>query len=543
MAFPTAYHADSDADDEYERSVMTSPILPTDDETSPTDSDPPSTEPTPTFGRTDTDRLSPGSSILEWTTGQCADYVSSLGLPQYREKFIENEIVGEALIALKHDELKEMAIVSVGHRLTILKGVYDVKVKQEIPIESDHYIPPSADASLHEQSASRDDVSRIIQSIKIRDDRFAQMENELRRVTDEYRKLRDELLPIFRMAKDRNAPLPYPILSPDLQHHEDMMSPGVSQLAPEKSGSSLSRKFSTKRLFLGSTPKSSSPTHVPASIPENKAMTDSSTLDPSAAALAASSHLTTSMNGDSGQPATSPSRANIPSPTSPNTYTSAPPPTLAQRSYREVATPSTARPNLYHNSEDTLPHSMYSTTSTLVDRDRDRDRSGPTPTPSSMSRGTRPQPREISTSTAMDNDPPSAPSSGRNDTPGVEIFKSFRVSMEDPCHKVLPAALKKYNIHADWRQYALYIVYGDQERCLGLEEKPLILFKQLDKEGLKPMFMLRKHAPPTEGHTSGLGGVGGGFVGGGGVGAADGGSIHGGREGGRGIQFPPGGVL
>jgi hypothetical protein len=79
------------------------------------------------------------------------------------------------------------------------------------------------------------------------------------------------------------------------------------------------------------------------------------------------------------------------------------------------------------------------------------------------------------------------------ETPGsVEIFKSFRVSMEDPCYKVLPAALKKYQINAPWDQYALYIVYGDQERCLGLDEKPLILFKQLDKEGKKPMFMLRK---------------------------------------------------
>lgn len=56
---------------------------------------------------------------------------------------LENEIVGEALIALRHEELKEMSILSVGHRLTILKGVYDIKVKQEIPIESDHYIPPS----------------------------------------------------------------------------------------------------------------------------------------------------------------------------------------------------------------------------------------------------------------------------------------------------------------------------------------------------------------------------------------------------------------
>jgi hypothetical protein len=64
--------------------------------------------------------------------------------------------------------------------------------------------------------------------------------------------------------------------------------------------------------------------------------------------------------------------------------------------------------------------------------------------------------------------------------------------MDDPCWKVLPAALKKYQINAPWDQYALYIVYGDQERCLGLDEKPLILFKQLDKEGKKPMFMLRK---------------------------------------------------
>jgi len=34
-----------------------------------------------------------------------------------------------------------MGVNSVGHRLTILKSVYDVKIKQDIPIESDHYVP------------------------------------------------------------------------------------------------------------------------------------------------------------------------------------------------------------------------------------------------------------------------------------------------------------------------------------------------------------------------------------------------------------------
>lgn len=100
--------------------------------------------------------------------------------------------------------------------------------------------------------------------------------------------------------------------------------------------------------------------------------------------------------------------------------------------------------------------------------------------------------------------------------------------MEDPCYKVLPAALKKYNINAPWEQYALYIVYGDKERCLGMDEKPLILFKQLDKEGKKPMFMLRKinSADTQPGEGPGSAGLD--------------------RSNGRGIQAtydPPGGII
>lgn len=72
----------------------------------------------------------------------------------------ENEIVGEALVSLKHDELKEMGITSVGHRLTILKSVYETKVKQDIPIEADHYIPLCAYSSLtaHCRNLMQDNV-------------------------------------------------------------------------------------------------------------------------------------------------------------------------------------------------------------------------------------------------------------------------------------------------------------------------------------------------------------------------------------------------
>ena len=46
-------------------------------------------------------------------------------------------------MALLHEDLKQMGVGSVGHRLTILKSVYDVKKAQDVPIENDHYMPLS----------------------------------------------------------------------------------------------------------------------------------------------------------------------------------------------------------------------------------------------------------------------------------------------------------------------------------------------------------------------------------------------------------------
>lgn len=90
MAFPTAYHhGDSDADDEYERSVVISPRLADDSETSPIDSEPPSAENTPrTFAHPSDERSSPTSSILEWSAEESANFAASLGLKQYRDSFI-----------------------------------------------------------------------------------------------------------------------------------------------------------------------------------------------------------------------------------------------------------------------------------------------------------------------------------------------------------------------------------------------------------------------------------------------------------------------
>lgn len=90
MAFGTTYHADSDADDEYERSALASPRPAEDSETSAIeDSEPPSTtELTPrTFAGTGNDRMSPKKVITEWTVEECGEFLAGLGLKQYRDAF------------------------------------------------------------------------------------------------------------------------------------------------------------------------------------------------------------------------------------------------------------------------------------------------------------------------------------------------------------------------------------------------------------------------------------------------------------------------
>ena len=281
-------------------------------------------------------------------------------------------------------------------------------------------------------------------------------------------------------------------------YQQDVASPTINQTFPEKT--SLTRTFS-KKLF-SSTPKNNSPTHLPTTIHEGKTLTDTSSLDPSAAATAASNHLTASMSGGL-MPMTSASSNQAQSPTSPLPYHQS----LAPRSYTRdggVAS-SMAR---YDGGDESASNRPNPTPTPPMTRDHDppnsasslkSSKANPTNATFSTTSTIFPSAHNSITSNSTSGAATLAPSSASigpasTDAPSVEIFKSFRVGLDDPCHKVLPAALRKYNIQADWRQYALYIVYGDQERAVGMDEKPLALFKDLDREGKKPMFMLRKLA-------------------------------------------------
>ena len=297
-------------------------------------------------------------------------------------------------------------------------------------------------------------------------------EQDYRRLAEDFRRLREDVLPALRLVKDAQQPLPHVNSNgsgssssnnnDQTYPFEAIISPPAS--TPQSAGQSsinIKRQYSTRKMVpTGTTPKNTSPTHLQTT---HDRMLAEQSLDPANAAeraVLSSQHLAAA-NGN-GQTVSSPSfPPNSPSPTSPPMSMNST--TLASRSYRsDQPTPS---------SRSTFAESEHAYGMSSRDSRDPRD-------------------KHVGAPRRMQTPAPDTPGSNAS----VEIFKSFRVSMDDPCYKVLPAALRRYQINAPPDQYALYIVYGDQERCLALDEKPLILFKQLDKEGKKPMFMLRKTA-------------------------------------------------
>ncbi|KAI8900003.1 hypothetical protein BC833DRAFT_583627 [Globomyces pollinis-pini] len=83
------------------------------------------------------------SNIETWSIAAVASWLTSIGLEPYCDEFKENCIDGACLLLANHDMLKELKMDKLGHRLKLLKAVYQLKKEQGISIESDDFIPES----------------------------------------------------------------------------------------------------------------------------------------------------------------------------------------------------------------------------------------------------------------------------------------------------------------------------------------------------------------------------------------------------------------
>ncbi|KAK7686418.1 hypothetical protein QCA50_010642 [Cerrena zonata] len=314
------------------------------------------------------------TNIIDWDEVDVHAWLCKLGFPQYEQQIREHNITGDVLCLLDAESLKEVGIATIGQRLAILKAVYQLKIANNIPIESDHYIPPSEVEDRPEQP----NVDKLYNLLREQGDRLRTLEEENQRLSSNLSICLDDI------SNVRNS----------------------IQIKPAENSSPVTRQTSFKW-----------PTFV--------------------------------------KPSRSPTK-----PTAP-----------------EVESPQSSPQRTEYDF-----NSSRAGASATSDRSR-QPTSSSTPPSSYVS--------NVGASTSSSQAPPPPRRQESSDN-----LKSFKVSLDDPAWKVLPAALKKYKINNDdWQNYAMFICYGSTgnriERCLSYDEKPLLLFQKLKDAKKNPVFMLK----------------------------------------------------
>ena len=83
----------------------------------------------------------PAADVRSWPPELVQRWLHELGLSQYSEKFLENDINGEALVLLDEPAMIELGISSVGHRMTLLTHIYELKQQHQVPMDQDDWVP------------------------------------------------------------------------------------------------------------------------------------------------------------------------------------------------------------------------------------------------------------------------------------------------------------------------------------------------------------------------------------------------------------------
>lgn len=143
--------------------------------------------------------------------------------------------------------------------------------------------------------------------------------------------------------------------------------------------------------------------------------------------------------------------------------------------------PSNASPSNENHTQTTRPKTTQRTNSHSASQQQQPQSQMASPVKKSFS--------STSVSTSAGSTPNTPTDSVSNDT-----LKQLRAKSEDPCYKILQAAMRSHKLDkSEWRKYVLVICYGgDKERVLRYDEKPVHVFKELNELGLSPSIMLRQ---------------------------------------------------
>ena len=130
-------------------------------------------------------------------------WLRSLGLGQYEAAFRENDIDETVLSGLTHENLKELGVTSLGHRLKLLDSVAALRTDAEVKGPSaDPAIAPSAPSVSPEDRAERRQVTVMFSDLVGSTALSARMDPEdLREVISAYQKCVAETVQRFRRLR------------------------------------------------------------------------------------------------------------------------------------------------------------------------------------------------------------------------------------------------------------------------------------------------------------------------------------------------------
>lgn len=77
----------------------------------------------PSVGTTPSSDKATDKPLAEWNTDDVCKWLNGLGLSSYTQVFAENEIDGSHLPDLSKEDLQELGVTRVGHRLTIERSL------------------------------------------------------------------------------------------------------------------------------------------------------------------------------------------------------------------------------------------------------------------------------------------------------------------------------------------------------------------------------------------------------------------------------------
>lgn len=102
--------------------------------------------------------------VLMWDENKVTKWMSSIGYSSFEKQFrgkkkkkkdskifgiyiectfLEQGITGDVLVNLDHESLRDLSILTVGHRMDLLKNIYQLKIHYRVPVNEWDYIPPS----------------------------------------------------------------------------------------------------------------------------------------------------------------------------------------------------------------------------------------------------------------------------------------------------------------------------------------------------------------------------------------------------------------